>query len=64
MARAAVKVARSAFTGFDRKAMQFWHELAAEMNREWFLASKQRYESQFTAAHFRCRLQATLFDHA
>ncbi len=35
------------FTGFDRKAMQFWHELAAEMNRDWFLANKQRYESQW-----------------
>jgi uncharacterized protein DUF2461 len=28
------------FTGFDRTAMQFWHELAAEMNREWFTAHK------------------------
>lgn len=37
----------SPFTGFDRKAMQFWHELAAEMNRDWFLANKQRYESQW-----------------
>ncbi len=33
------------FKGFDRSAMQFWHELAAEMNREWFLANKQRYET-------------------
>jgi hypothetical protein len=22
------------FTGFDKTAMQFWHELAAEMNRD------------------------------
>ncbi|HWM85608.1 MAG TPA: DUF2461 domain-containing protein [Kofleriaceae bacterium] len=36
-----------AFTGFDRKAMQFWHELAAEMNRDWFLANKQRYQEQW-----------------
>jgi uncharacterized protein (TIGR02453 family) len=50
MARAAVKVARSAgsaFTGFDRNAMQFWHELAAEMNRDWFLENKQRYEAEW-----------------
>jgi len=25
--------------------MQFWHELAAEMSREWFAANKQRYET-------------------
>jgi len=33
------------FRGFDRDAMAFWHELAAEMNREWFLANKARYEA-------------------
>jgi uncharacterized protein (TIGR02453 family) len=33
------------FRGFDRDAMQFWHELASEMNREWFAANKQRYQS-------------------
>jgi uncharacterized protein (TIGR02453 family) len=33
-----------AFTGFARNAMGFWHELAAEMNRDWFLANKERYE--------------------
>jgi uncharacterized protein (TIGR02453 family) len=32
------------FTGFDRRAMQFWHELAAEMSKPWFVANKQRYE--------------------
>lgn len=37
------------FTGFDRNAMQFWHELAAEMNKEWFVANKARYESQWVA---------------
>jgi len=34
-----------AFRGFDRDAMQFWHELAAEMSKEWFVANKQRYQS-------------------
>jgi uncharacterized protein (TIGR02453 family) len=33
-----------AFKGFARDAMGFWHELATEMNREWFLANKERYE--------------------
>jgi hypothetical protein len=32
------------FGGFDRNAMQFWHELASEMSKEWFTANKQRYE--------------------
>jgi uncharacterized protein (TIGR02453 family) len=36
-----------AFRGFDRAAMSFWHELAAEMSRTWFLANKQRYQSQW-----------------
>lgn len=31
--------------GFDRGAPQFLHELAAEMNREWFEANKPRYQS-------------------
>ena len=34
-----------AFRGFERDAMQFWHELASEMSREWFTANKQRYQS-------------------
>src|SRR5215467_1843888 len=34
-----------AFHGFDRDAMQFWHELASEMSRDWFIANKQRYQS-------------------
>jgi len=37
------------FTGFDRSAMQFWHELAVEMNRDWFIANKQRYDSLWVA---------------
>ena len=34
-----------AFAGFDRDAMQFWHELASQMSKEWFDANKQRYQS-------------------
>ena len=36
---------RGVFRGFDRDAMQFWHELAAEMSKDWFAAHKQRYQS-------------------
>jgi uncharacterized protein (TIGR02453 family) len=36
-----------AFTGFTRDALQFWHELAIEMNRDWFLANKERYEARW-----------------
>ena len=39
----------SAFAGFDSSAMQFWHELASEMSKDWFVANKQRYESQWVA---------------
>jgi uncharacterized protein (TIGR02453 family) len=39
------KGAATKFGGFDPQAMQFWHELAAEMNRDWFLANKERYET-------------------
>src|SRR5262249_14308980 len=39
----------TSFTGFDRTAPQFFHQLAAEMNREWFLANKERYERQWVA---------------
>jgi uncharacterized protein (TIGR02453 family) len=41
--------AAARFTGFDKAAMQFWHELAAEMNREWFTAHKERYEALWVA---------------
>jgi len=41
--------ATTRFTGFDRTAMQFWHELAAEMNRDWFTANKERYERLWVA---------------
>jgi uncharacterized protein (TIGR02453 family) len=33
------------FRGFDRDAMQFWHELAAHMSKDWFSDNKQRYQS-------------------
>ena len=35
------------FNGFDRDAITFLHELAAEQNREWFAANKQRYEQRW-----------------
>ena len=35
------------FTGFDRDAIQFLHELTAEMNREWFEANKPRYQARW-----------------
>jgi uncharacterized protein (TIGR02453 family) len=34
-----------AFVGFDHDAMQFWHELAAEMSKDWFAANKRRYQT-------------------
>ena len=37
------------FTGFARTAMQFWHELAAEMSKDWFVAHKDRYEAEWVA---------------
>jgi uncharacterized protein (TIGR02453 family) len=39
------KAARPAtFEGFRKDAPQFWHELAAEMNRGWFADNKDRYQ--------------------
>lgn len=32
------------FRGFEREALQFFHELSVEMNREWFEANKDRYK--------------------
>jgi uncharacterized protein (DUF2461 family) len=49
MSPAMAELAGAAFTGFDRTAMQFWHELAAEMTRDWFVANKQRYEGLWVA---------------
>jgi uncharacterized protein (TIGR02453 family) len=37
----------SGFRGFDRDAVAFLHELAAEQNREWFAANKARYEEHW-----------------
>jgi uncharacterized protein (TIGR02453 family) len=37
----------TAFTGFTRTAPAFFHELATEMNRDWFLENKARYESEW-----------------
>jgi uncharacterized protein (TIGR02453 family) len=37
------------FTGFSREAPRFFHELAAEMSREWFLAHKAEYEELWLA---------------
>src|SRR5262245_51825793 len=42
-------VAQPTFSGFDKNAMGFWHELAAEMSKEWFVANKERYEAQWVA---------------
>lgn len=33
------------FAGFARDAMGFFHELAVEMNREWYDANKARYQT-------------------
>jgi len=35
------------FTGFDKDALQFLHELTLEMNREWFEANKARYQARW-----------------
>jgi uncharacterized protein (TIGR02453 family) len=45
--RAMPRALPSRFTGFDRAAPQFFHELAIEMNRAWFDANKQRYLAQW-----------------
>lgn len=38
-----------AFTGFARTAPGFFHELALEMNRDWYLENKARYEREWVA---------------
>jgi uncharacterized protein (TIGR02453 family) len=43
------KQATAGFSGFDRDAMQFWHELASHMSKEWFAANKQRYQAVWVA---------------
>jgi len=46
-AEAAAPAKPGPFTGFAKDAMAFWHELASEMNRDWFAANKARYEAQW-----------------
>lgn len=35
------------FLGFSKTAPAFFHELAVEMNRDWFLENKERYETEW-----------------
>lgn len=35
------------FAGFPKRAEQFFHQLAAEMSREWFAANKHVYEQRW-----------------
>lgn len=37
------------FTGFAKDAPRFFHELAVEMNRDWYLAHKGEYEALWVA---------------
>jgi uncharacterized protein (TIGR02453 family) len=37
------------FAGFPKDAPGFFHELSIEMNRDWFLANKERYETAWVA---------------
>ncbi len=39
----------STFAGFAKDAPRFFHELAAEMNRDWFVAHKPEYEALWVA---------------
>lgn len=39
--------ATATFTGFPKKAMQFWQGLASNMSKEWFVANKERYETEW-----------------
>ena len=39
------KAAAERFTGFAKDAPRFFHELAAEMSRDWFAAHKAEYEA-------------------
>ena len=46
-AKAAKPGEPASFAGFAKDAMGFWHELASEMNRDWFTANKALYEAQW-----------------
>lgn len=35
------------FQGFPKGAERFWHELAVEMNRDWFAENKPRFEEEW-----------------
>ena len=37
------------FAGFSKDAPGFFHELSVEMNRDWFLTNKERYEATWVA---------------
>ncbi len=37
------------FTGFPKTAPAFFHEVAIEMNRDWFVENKDRYEREWVA---------------
>ena len=41
--------AMAAFKGFSKTAPGFFHQLAAEMNRDWFKANKQTYDDEWVA---------------
>ena len=43
--RATTAAAPAPFAGFAKDAPRFFHELAAEMNRDWFTAHKAEYEA-------------------
>jgi uncharacterized protein (TIGR02453 family) len=48
-ARKTVTPAAPAFAGFAKDAPRFFHELAAEMSRDWFAAHKGEYEALWLA---------------
>ena len=47
MPKVAAKPVTGKFAGFDRDALQFFHELAAHMDKVWFDANKQRYQERW-----------------
>lgn len=57
MPKVAATSAPPKFAGFSKTAPGFFHELAHEMNREWFIANKDRYEREWVAP------MTTLLEH-
>jgi uncharacterized protein (TIGR02453 family) len=49
LAAMATRSPAAGFPGFTKSALQFWHELAANMSREWFADHKARYEAEWVA---------------